>query len=263
LGQSAQIFLTWEDSIAYACNLYESFDIKKGGEILTNSTNVHNAKRAFTLIELLIVVAIIAILAAIAVPNFLEAQTRSKVSRCAADMRSIRTAIESYRVDYNRYPETDLGVANLLQQGCGMLRLTTPVAYISSVPTSPFREENIGYPGWPGPANRKLCNIMKTYLWVRAIGIPSLTTPGPGAYAEFDANYMLDRAVYLQLAPLDFEKQAGGFWMLKSVGPNNGDDRDSQQGFVATAARVYDPTNGTVSAGDVVVFGDTQGFAKP
>jgi prepilin-type N-terminal cleavage/methylation domain-containing protein len=46
---------------------------------------------AFTLIELLIVVAIIAILAAIAVPNFLEAQVRSKVSRAKADMRSIAT----------------------------------------------------------------------------------------------------------------------------------------------------------------------------
>ena len=37
--------------------------------------------RGFTLIELLIVIAIIAILALIAIPNFLEAQTRSKVSR--------------------------------------------------------------------------------------------------------------------------------------------------------------------------------------
>src|SRR5690349_15764472 len=60
--------------------------------------------RAFTLIELLIVVAIIAILAAIAVPNFLEAQTRSKVSRTKADMRSVTTAIESYAVDNNKYP---------------------------------------------------------------------------------------------------------------------------------------------------------------
>ena len=58
----------------------------------------------FTLIELLIVVAIIAILAAIAVPNFLDAQMRSKVSRVKADIRSMVTAVESYAVDHNGYP---------------------------------------------------------------------------------------------------------------------------------------------------------------
>lgn len=60
--------------------------------------------KAFTLIELLIVVAIIAILAAIAVPNFLEAQTRAKISRNYADMRTCVTAMETYRIDYNLYP---------------------------------------------------------------------------------------------------------------------------------------------------------------
>src|SRR5690606_27814584 len=56
----------------------------------------------FTLIELLIVVAIIAILAAIAVPNFLEAQTRAKVSRTQADLRTLAVGLEMYTVDHNR-----------------------------------------------------------------------------------------------------------------------------------------------------------------
>jgi prepilin-type N-terminal cleavage/methylation domain-containing protein len=67
-------------------------------------TREHRAKGGFTLIELLVVVAIIAILAAIALPNFLEAQTRAKVSRARADLRTVVTALETYRVDWNGYP---------------------------------------------------------------------------------------------------------------------------------------------------------------
>src|SRR5690349_21241619 len=62
-------------------------------------------KSAFTLIELLIVVAIIAILAAIAVPNLLDAQARSKVSRCYSDMRTVAFALQAYATDNNKYPQ--------------------------------------------------------------------------------------------------------------------------------------------------------------
>jgi prepilin-type N-terminal cleavage/methylation domain-containing protein len=83
----------------------------------------------FTLIELLIVVAIIAILAAIAIPNFLAAQTRSKVTRVKGDMRTIITAIESYMVDETVYPldyGTVAGYPYYLNK-C----ITTPISYIS------------------------------------------------------------------------------------------------------------------------------------
>src|SRR5881394_2933651 len=88
---------------------------------------------AFTLIELLVVVAVISILAAIAVPNFLEAQIRAKISRTKADMRTIATAMESYHVDNNHYPDTFI-----LPRFERFIPLTTPIAYITSVPKDPF-----------------------------------------------------------------------------------------------------------------------------
>ena len=62
--------------------------------------------KGFTLIELLIVVAIIGIIAAIAIPNLLNAIDRGKQKRTMADMRSVGTAVESYAVDNNVYPNT-------------------------------------------------------------------------------------------------------------------------------------------------------------
>ncbi len=60
-------------------------------------------QRGFTLIELMIVVAIIGILAAIAIPNFLRFQLRSKTGEAKANLAAIRTAEESYFSEYGTY----------------------------------------------------------------------------------------------------------------------------------------------------------------
>src|ERR1700741_2286369 len=64
--------------------------------------------KGFTLIELLIVVAIIGIIAAIAIPNLLNAIDRGKQKRTMSDIRSVCTAVESYAVDTNIYPNGSL-----------------------------------------------------------------------------------------------------------------------------------------------------------
>ena len=60
-------------------------------------------KAGFTLIELMIVVAIIGILAAIAIPNFLKFQARSKQSEAKTNLKGIFTAEKSWFGEKDTY----------------------------------------------------------------------------------------------------------------------------------------------------------------
>jgi prepilin-type N-terminal cleavage/methylation domain-containing protein len=195
---------------------------------------------AFTLIELLIVVAIIAILAAIAVPNFLEAQTRSKISRVKAEHRTLGIAIEAYMVDWNSYPWRDIAGMYSTQYseiGYRLADLTTPVAYIASVDfRDPFIEQ-----GTRGNYTDNLIRYQynyRNYQYFAATGLPP-NTP---------------------------------VWVLNSLGPdlvkNQGLNvelwaRGLESPSTTTPTIIYDPTNGTVSPGDIPRTGGQTAYKNP
>ncbi|MCC6547541.1 prepilin-type N-terminal cleavage/methylation domain-containing protein [Candidatus Sumerlaeota bacterium] len=221
----------------------------------------------FTLIELLIVVAIIAILAAIAVPNFLEAQTRSKVSRAKADMRSLATGIESYYVDNNSYPKGN--PFNLSARASGdpptmqywiLERLSTPIAYMTSaLLPDPFLTKarsgsvNGATGAWGNEPN----------------GTPiSPTEQFENRHYKYFAGLSgsLSNVAALVSNPGD---KANSFWLLYSSGPKNTRIQLAGGGLMGSSAttagvsnNVYDPTNGTVSRGNIYRIGGASNTAS-
>jgi type II secretion system protein G len=215
--------------------------------------------KGFTLIELLIVVAIIAILAAIAVPNFLEAQTRAKVSRVKADFRSLATALESYNVDNKHYPPSyAFGYttgATVFE--ASLPHLTTPIAYMSSITIlDPFSDKE----KLSGPGRSRPLYMYFNYeiLKARSPHGPFATADAPSTPFYMKEDWASAAAVGRTNPPLNFYSFSHRAFSVWSPGPDRNDNElywtefDYNPGHMNN---VYDPSNGTVSWGDIMRLG--------
>ena len=67
-------------------------------------------RRAFTLVELLVVIVIIALLSSLVAPKFFGKLDDAKVKTAYTQMQMLSTALDAFRLDVGRYPTTAEGL---------------------------------------------------------------------------------------------------------------------------------------------------------
>jgi prepilin-type N-terminal cleavage/methylation domain-containing protein len=246
------------------------------------------ARGGFTLIELLFVVAVIAVLAAISVPNFLEAQTRSKIARTEQHFEILADALEAYQLDQGALPpnlvteaEYNATIARIQKaevgETSGALVQSTGMSFPGRYPGYPGRNpQESPYPSLleaNGPALRQLTTPIaycsqevvafndsfhpRNWNDYSAFNPADPDTPTTGTQAYHDRK-TLDQwgkwpgILYWRLDPPASAPGERPCALLLSYGP------DAKLDCALTTAGLrltpYDPTNGTTSDGTLYRF---------
>ena len=107
--------------------------VKERTQTVTSSNN----SRGFTLLELLVVIVIIGLLAAYVGPKYFSQLGKSEVTMAKAQINSFEKALDTYRLDVGRYPNTEEGMkALLVAPPTAGARWNGP--YLPKVPSDPW-----------------------------------------------------------------------------------------------------------------------------
>lgn len=73
----------------------------------------------FSLLEVMVVLVIIAIMMALVVPNIIGRPDEARITAAKADLRTISTALDMYKLDNFSYPSTQQGLEALVSKPSG------------------------------------------------------------------------------------------------------------------------------------------------
>ncbi len=102
---------------------------------------IRTMKRAFTLIELLLVLVILGVLAAVVVPRFTNRAQDAKITRAKSDVATIRGQINQFEIDNSRFPTNEEGLAALVDQPPNAKDWKGP--YLETMPLDPWQNPYI------------------------------------------------------------------------------------------------------------------------
>ena len=94
-------------------------------------------RRAFTLIELLLVLVILAALAAVVVPKFTKRSEQARITAARTDIANLEVALDAFEIDTGRYPTTEEALNALVEKPADLKGWLRP--YIKrGVPKDPW-----------------------------------------------------------------------------------------------------------------------------
>ena len=114
------------------------------------SRHARRDEQGFTLTELMVVIFIIGLLATVVLINVLPSQDRAMVTKARADIATLETAMEQYRLDNLTYPGAADGLAALRAAPAGLSDPSRyrPGGYIRNLPKDPWgRDYLLAVPG--------------------------------------------------------------------------------------------------------------------
>ncbi|MEN6624894.1 MAG: hypothetical protein ABFD69_01560 [Candidatus Sumerlaeia bacterium] len=202
-------------------------------------------------VEVILIAAAACLFSMAAIPNFGEMRVLSDVARTRRDLAAIAIAMESYHADNSGYPAAYReSPIDHFSTSSSMDRrlLTTPVAYLSKLPFDACRQGS--------PA----------YYRFYAVAYQSRITPP--YYMRSYTTYPKTAWMAWGLGP-DWVQNTGGYFPLPAIianealaAPQVGVDLNGNiigrppgyNGIPGYNGLRYDPTNGTVSWGDIYRF---------
>jgi prepilin-type N-terminal cleavage/methylation domain-containing protein len=166
-------------------------------------------RKAFTLIEILVVIAIIALLAAIMFPVFSLAREKARTISCASNLKQLGVAVVMYVQDYDHYPRgldpSDKYAPEIWESRPDVIAFltTTPLLHSSEVMGPYVKNASV----WKCPSDNGFGQPEKISVMLNnpTTGVKEPTTPS--CFAKYDTSYFYRTDLtWYNKAPEDLEE---------------------------------------------------------